>query len=95
MRDYVTTYKFDKLISFHFNEFLPRIEKYKHLLKNSLELKKAFNNFMIPENYKITSLGVVSLFKNLYADLIISGMKKKWIYLRNCINLTPNEGVVI
>ena len=45
----------------------------------------------IPENYELISLDVVSLFTNLHADLIISGIKKKWLYLRNRINLSLNE----
>ena len=82
------TYKFDKFISLLFNEFIPRP---KYSLKNSLELKKSLDTLLIPENYKLISLDVVSLFTNLHADLIISDKKKKWLYLRNRINLLLNE----
>ena len=68
------TYNFDKFISLLFNEYLLRP---KYLLKNSFELKKSLNSLIIPEDYKLISLDVISLFTNLHADLIIAGIKNK------------------
>ena len=52
------TYKFDKFIFGRFNEFIPR---FKYSPKDGLEFKKSLDNLIIPENYKLISLDVVSL----------------------------------
>lgn len=82
------TYVFDKFISKLFTQFLPRP---KYSLKNSLQLKNCLNNLHIPEGHILISLDVVSLFTNVHSDLVISAIKKKWVYLRNCLPLTLEE----
>ena len=48
-------------------------------------------NNIIPENYKLLSLDVVSMFPNLPYDLILQALDRKWKFLRGKIPLTKKE----
>ena len=81
-------YSFDKCLSFLFNKyFLKPISSF----KNSYEIKSCLMNNIIPENYKLLSLDVVSMFPNLPYDLILQALDRKWKFLRGKIPLTKKE----
>ena len=81
-------YSFDKSISLFFNKYLIRPKSY---VKNSLEIKNLITNKLIPQNYKLISLDVVSLFPNLPHNLILQALSKKWPLLCKYIPLTKKE----
>jgi predicted GIY-YIG superfamily endonuclease len=53
-------------------------------IKNSYEFREKMKNVVIPENYKLVSFDVVSLFTNLDNTLIIRILAKKWNDIRKC-----------
>ena len=75
---------FDKAISEIFKKYLPRP---KFSRKNSSDLKIILDKLVVPNNYSFISLDVISLFTNLHSELVIAGIRKKWKYLQQHINL--------
>ena len=82
------TYQLNKFISLLLNNYLSRP---KHSIKNSYEFKKLIENKKIPDGNQLISLDDVSFSTNLHSYLVISGLQKKWEYLKNHINLSRKE----
>lgn len=57
-------------------------------IKNSWQFKNFINNCVVPENYKLISLDVVSLYTNIPIDLARETIIKKWILIEEYTTLT-------
>ena len=82
------TYALDKALALLFKRHVPRSP---HSIQNSLQLKSELDKLHIPDDYKLVSFDVVSLFTNISFDLIISDMKRKWKFLKSFLPLTRQE----
>ncbi|XP_037034404.1 uncharacterized protein LOC119073200 [Bradysia coprophila] len=58
---------------------------------NSTELVKKLRRVRLPENYRLISLDVVSLFTNIPSELVISAVNKKWLKIKNFTTLPKQE----
>lgn len=67
-----------KLARFLHNTLAPVIKTFKFNLKNSHEFVEGIKNIRLPENYRLVSLDVVSLFTNIPKDLVLEIIIKNW-----------------
>lgn len=58
---------------------------------NSTELVKKLRRVRLPENYKLISLDVVSLFTNIPSELVISAIHRKWPKIQKFTTLPKHE----
>lgn len=52
-------------------------------VKNSIDFKNKIANIVLPNNYIILSLDVVSLFTNIDSNLVLELLDKRWIEIKN------------
>ena len=82
------TYALDKALALLFKRHVPRSP---HSIQNSLQLKSELDKLHIPDDYKLVSFDVVSLFTNISFDLIIFAKKRKWKFLKSFLPLKRQE----
>lgn len=56
-------------------------------IKDSFEVNDKFNRTYIPTDYIIASLDVVSLFSNVYLEIVLEVLNKKWSSIANFCSL--------
>lgn len=64
------------------------VGKTNSFVKDSFDLKSKINNLIIPDDHKLFSLDVISLFTNIPNDIISEIIDKKWNDIQRYTNLT-------
>lgn len=81
------TYNLSKFLSNCINNFVGRTSTY---IKNSEDFKEKISNIVLPSNYILISLDVVSLFTNVDSKLVLRLVREHWKEIKklNGIKLT-------
>lgn len=74
------TYKLSKFIS---KLLQPTLGKTKYDISNSFQFAKEITQYTIPNNNKLISFDVVSLYTNLESSLILKCIKRRWAKIRD------------
>lgn len=72
-----------ELASFIANILKPSVVQSAHMVKNAEQFVENTKNLIIPDEYEIVSLDVVSLFTNIDNNLFLALIKKNWKNIKN------------
>lgn len=62
-----------------------------YYIKDSFQVTELFNGMILPDNYVIASLDVVSLFSNVYLDACLRAIHKNWDRIGTFCNITEDS----